>query len=73
MTKRIEHHQTVLTTSFRIVDEERSYPAPQPIQQVAILLTEAEFMAAMQQIRDYIARLQEGLEKENVPISNSSD
>ena len=72
MTKRIEHHQTVLTTSFRIVDGERSYPAPQPIQQVAILLTEAEFMAAMQQIQAYMARLQEELEKENAN-SDSSD
>jgi len=72
MTKRIEHHQTVLTTSFRIVDDERSYPAPQPNQQVAILLTEAEFMAAMRQIQDYIARLQEELEKENAN-SDSSD
>jgi len=64
MTKRIEHHQTVLTTSFRIVDEERSYPAPQPIQQVAILLTEAEFLVAMKQIQDYMARLQKELEGE---------
>ena len=64
MTKRIEHHQTVLTTSFRIVDEERSYPAPQPIQQVAILLTEAEFLVAMKQIQDYMAKLQEELEGE---------
>ena len=72
MTKRIEHHQTILTTSFRIVDEERSYPAPQPIQQVAILLTEAEFLAAMKQIREYMARLQEQLEKENAD-SNTSD
>jgi hypothetical protein len=64
MAKRIEHHQTIIQTQFRVVDDERSYPPPPVIQQTVFLLTEAEFRAAMEQIRQHLRRLQEGLSEE---------
>ena len=61
MTKYIEHHQTIIQTHFRLVDDEHSYPPPQPIQQLVYLATEAEFLAALEQIKRHLVQLQSEL------------
>ena len=72
MGKRIEHHQTVLTTTFRVVDEERSYPGPRAIQQVAVILSSAEFDVAIEQIRDFMEQYQKQLDGEENAERDSS-
>jgi len=62
--KRVEHHQTVITTFFRVVDDERSYDAPTPIQQVAYVLSEQEFSVALERIRKYMDQVRERLAEE---------
>ena len=63
MARRIEHHQTIVQTHFRIVDDEHSYPPPQPLQQIVYLATEAEFADALRRIAEYQAGMQKALDQ----------
>ena len=63
MGKRVEHHQTVVVTYFRVVDDHMSYDPPQPYQQVALVLSDQEFLGVLQNIREHLADLQKALDR----------
>ena len=54
-----------LTVAWLVDDGEKSYPAPRPIQFSMHLLTEAEFLALLDQVREHLNMLQKQLEKDD--------